>query len=258
MDWSAFLSSLTGAAAAAGVVGVAFGKILEKGIDAKLKAQDIELTAALHRQTEHYKSVLNAELGSQLEAQKTELAKSVHRQNAVFTRIHQQRSDVVQKLGEQISSFRWELVDFRPKTPIGARHPDDAGRDALEWCFELMLSTKEPVKTAHAHSMLLPAELPLVIGVWASRVNEALEVLMQDLSSCMLQAEFDALPGDGPRRQKLRQVKTVWDAQYQSTVAEANNLIMNRLRILFDSVEHPNLGGDRLPIRDRAGPDDVQ
>ncbi len=202
----------------------------------------------LNKQTEKYKALLNAGLSEQLESHKTDLAQSAHRNNAVFTRIHQQRSDVIQKLAEQISVFRWELLDFRPKSQIGARHPDDAGRDAMEWCFELLLSTKEPVITAHAHALLLPAELPAVVGVWASRVSEAVGHLMQDLTDCMLQAEFEALRGEAERRDMLKQVKTAWGHKHQSTVTEANNLMMNRLRALFDSVEHPSLGNDQLPI----------
>ncbi|MDH4463126.1 MAG: hypothetical protein QE290_03710 [Acidovorax sp.] len=247
MDWSAFLSSLTGAAAAAGVVGVAFWKLLEKGIDAKLKAQDIELTAALHRQTEHYKSVLNAELGSQLEAQKTELAKSVHRQNAVFTRIHQQRSDVLQKLGEQISVFRWELMDFRPKSALSSVQSNDPFRDVAEWCAALMVSTLEPARTAFANSLLLPATLPLLMAGWHANVSPAVGQLMDEFLQMASTEQFAALTNDA-KRAAFKSLKSSWDERTGIAVAQANNAMLNELRSLFDSVEHPTLAQDRWPV----------
>lgn len=260
--WDEVAASVLSAITAAGVLAGFLGYLLKKGLEAKLTIltgqHQAEVTAALNQQTEKLKSELNAEVGRRLEDHKTSLAQATHRQNTVFSRIDQQRSDALQKIGGQISTFRWELMDFRPKTSIGSPFADDPGRDAVIWCMELMASTKEPLKLAVAHSLLLPAKLPVEVGAWHVAMNTFMGELLHRLLECVHGDAFKSISDPALQRDLLRQVKDEWAQNRQEHVTVTTNMIMNRLRHLFDSVGLPLLGEDALPIPAPENTDDVR
>lgn len=246
MDWTVLLGSVVSAAAAAGVVGVVFWRLLEKGLEAKLQQQQIELKAALDRQTEQYKSELNSEFARQLESYKTALALSTHKENTVFSRIDRQRSDTVQELGGYIGTFRARLLDFQPKTPIGSLYPDDPAKDAIIWCMEMIVSTKEPVVAAFKHSLLLPPALPIEIGGWHIVVSGSLQTLLEALSAAVSSPSYTGLAPQEQRR-SLVEVKNQWMASHPNVAGASNNL-ENRLRMLLESVDRPAEAWSKLPV----------
>lgn len=259
--WNEVAASVLSAITAAGVLAGFLGYLLKKGLEAKLVIltgqHQAGVTAALNQQTEKLKAELNAEVGRRLEDHKTSLAQATHRQNTVFSRIDQQRSDALQKIGGQISSFRWELMDFRPKTSLGSPYADDPGKDAVIWCVELMASTKEPLKLAFAHSLLLPARLPVEVGVWHVTMNTLTGELLQRIIECVHGDAFNSISDPGLQRNLLRQVKDEWGQYREEQVTAATNMIINRLRLLFDSVGLPLLGEDTLPTPAPENTDNV-
>jgi uncharacterized protein YicC (UPF0701 family) len=112
-----------------------------------------------------------------------------------------------------------------------------------------MISTKDPLRTAFSHALLLPPKLPTEVWAWHAVVFEALRKLLEQLLQARTNESFDAMNGfPDAQRKLLEEVKNKWADVEQIHVTRANNTLENRLRELFESIDRPRLGEERLPL----------
>lgn len=206
----------------AGAVGGGFWLLLNKGLDSKLNQF--------------------------MEKYWAELAEQLHKENPVFSRIDQQRADVIQKLSSQVCVYCWELTYFSPKTHFYTPgQSSDPTRDVMTWCIQLVELSKMPIKLAFENLLLLPSKIEILMGGWHLLTHDAVINLTGEFVELVGSAPYAAADLLG-KRSLLNQRKKQWDAEHAKKIANGNNAILNELKSLFESVDRPGNPADKLPV----------